>query len=245
MSPVLEVCCTSITSALAAQDGGAQRIELCANLYEGGTTPSNGTIELVRKKLSIDINVLIRPRGSDFMYSGDEMDIIRRDIDRCKMIGVNGVVIGFLTPTGEIDTNRTREITDYAKPLSVTFHRAFDMCRDPYKALDQLVEIGVDRILTSGQRNKAPDGIELIAELVEKAGNQVIIMPGAGLTPENIKVFHKRVQAKEYHATLSEVVESSMRFRQDGVYMGGLAAIPEFSWKQASTEKIRRFLREF
>ncbi len=245
MSPVLEVCCTSIASAIAAQIGGAQRIELCGNLFEGGTTPSYGTIELVREKLSIDINVLIRPRGSDFVYSKDEMEIIRRDIDRCKEIGVNGVVIGFLTQDGEIDTLRTKQITEYAIPLSVTFHRAFDMCRDPYKALEQLIEIRVDRILTSGQQNKASDGVELIADLVEKAGDRVIIMPGAGLTPENIKAFHERVQAKEYHSTLSETIESSMRYRQEGVYMGGLSAIPEYSWKQASIDKIQQFIFEF
>ena len=243
MSPILEVCCTSIASALAAQEAGAQRIELCDNLYEGGTTPSYGTIELVREKLHIEINVLIRPRGSDFVYSEDEMEIIRRDIEKCKDIGVNGVVIGFLTPDGEIDLERTRQITENARPLSVTFHRAFDMSRDPYKALEQLINIGVDRILTSGQKNKAPEGAKLIADLVEKAGNRVIIMPGAGLTPENIKGFHTMVKAKEYHSTLSELIDSSMRFRRKDVYMGGLSMIPEYSWKQASLEKIRMFLK--
>ena len=112
MSLILEVCCASITSALAAQEGGAHRIELCDNLYEGGTTPSFGTLELVRERLSIDINVLIRPRGSDFVYSDDEMEIIRRDIQKCKEIGVNGVVIGFLTLDGNIDVERTREIIE-------------------------------------------------------------------------------------------------------------------------------------
>lgn len=244
MTPVLEVCCTSIASALAAQDGGAQRIELCDNLYEGGTTPSYGTIELVREKLHIDVNVLIRPRGSDFVYSDDEMEIIRRDIERCKEISVNSVVIGFLTPDGEIDLKHTKQIIELARPLSVTFHRAFDMCRDPHKALEQLINIGIDRILTSGQKNKAPEGARLITELVEKAGDRVIIMPGAGLRPENIKEFHKQVKAKEYHSTLSEIVDSSMTFRREDVYMGGLSSIPEYNWKQASTEKIKKFLCE-
>jgi copper homeostasis protein len=244
MSPVLEICCTSIASALAAQEGGAQRIELCDNLYEGGTTPSHGTIEYVREKLHIDVNVLIRPRGSDFVYSGDEMEIIRRDLKKCKEIGVNGVVIGFLTPDGEIDLERTKQIVKLARPLSVTFHRAFDMCKDPYKALEQLINIGVDRILTSGQKNKAPEGVHLIADLVEKAGDRVIIMPGAGLTPENIRGFHQQVKAKEYHSTLSEIVDSSMRFRREGVYMGGLSAIPEYCWKQVNVDKVKVFLKE-
>ena len=244
MKPVLEVCCTSIASALAAQEAGAQRIELCANLYEGGTTSSYGIIELVRERLHIDVNVLIRPRGSDFVYSADEMEIMKRDIEKCKEIGVNGVVFGFLTPDGEIDLERTKQIIEQARPLSITFHRAFDMCRDPYKALEQLISIGVDRILTSGQKNKAPEGAELITDLVEKAGDRVIIIPGAGLTPENIRGFHQQVKAKEYHSTLSEVVESSMVFRRKDVYMGGLSTIPEYSWKQASTEKIRKFLSE-
>lgn len=242
MSPVLEVCCASTASALAAQEGGAKRIELCDNLYEGGTTPSFGTIELVRERLGIEINVLIRPRGSDFVYSEDEMEIIRRDIVKCKEIGVNGVVIGFLTPMGDIDVERTREIIELARPLSVTFHRAFDVCREPYTALESLIELGVDRILTSGQVNMAPDGVELISDLVEKAGDRVIIMPGAGLEPENIKEFHAKVGAKEYHSTLWDKVDSGMAYRKPGVYMGGLPEIPEFSWMQTKVEKVRAFL---
>jgi copper homeostasis protein len=244
MSPILEVCSTSIASSLAAQEGGAQRIELCDNLYEGGTTPSYGTIELVREKLSINVNVLIRPRGSDFVYSDDEMEIIRRDVLKCKELGVNGIVIGFLTPEGEIDLEKTQKITELARTMSVTFHRAFDMCRDPYKALEQLIEIGVDRILTSGQKNMAPDGVELIAELVKLAGERVIIMPGAGLEPENIKEFHRKVKAREYHSTLSEPIESTMQYRRSDVYMGGLSVIPEFNWFQTSVDRVRGFIGE-
>ena len=133
-------------------------------------------------------------------------------------------------------------ITELARPMSVTFHRAFDMCRDPYKALDQLIEIGVDRILTSGQKNMAPDGVGLIAELIKLAGDRVIIMPGAGLEPENIKEFHRKVKAKEYHSTLSAPIESTMQYRRSDVYMGGLSAIPEFSWLQTSVDRVRAFL---
>ena len=244
MRPILEVCCGSLASGIAAQECGADRIELCDNLYEGGTTPSFGTLELSREKLSIDINVLIRPRGSDFVYSEEEMEIIKRDIVKCKKLGINGVVIGFLTPAGDIDVQRTREIIELARPMSVTFHRAFDMCRDPYTALEQLIDLGVDRILTSGQKNMAPDGSVLIADLVNKAGDRITIMPGAGLEPENIAEFHAKVKAKEYHSTLWDKVESAMEFRQEGLYMGGLPRIPEFHWMRANPEKIRAFIAE-
>ncbi|MFH1179683.1 MAG: copper homeostasis protein CutC [Candidatus Bathyarchaeota archaeon] len=241
-TPILEVCANSLASALAAQTGGAYRVELCDNLYEGGTTPSLGCIKLAREKLDIKLNVLIRPRGGDFLYSDDEMEIIKRDIQTCKQVGVDGVVIGFLTPDGDIDKDRTRKRIKAAHPLSVTFHRAFDVCRDPYKALDELVSLGVDRILTSGQRNAAPQGVELISELVDLAGNNVIIMPGAGLKPENIKDFHLQVRAEEYHSTLHREIASEMRYRKAGVYMGGSPMIPEYSNNQTDQERVRRFI---
>ena len=242
-TPILEVCANSLASALAAQTGGAYRVELCDNLYEGGTTPSPGCIKLTREKLNIKLNVLIRPRGSDFLYTDDEMEIIRRDIQYCKQNGVDGVVIGFLTPNGDIDIERTSEIIKAAHPMSVTFHRAYDMCKDPCKALDELINLKVDRILTSGQRNSAPQGVERISELVEIAGDRVIIMPGAGLKPENIRNFHLQIRAKEYHATLHSEVDSSMKFRKAGVYMGGSPMIPEYTVNQTDPEKVRRFIQ--
>ena len=244
MSPVLEVCCGSLASALAAQEGGAHRVELCDNLYEGGTTPSHGTLSLAREKVTIKINVLVRPRGSDFVYNEDEMEIIRRDVNMCKELGMDGVVIGFLTPGGEVDVEKTTEIVRLARPMSVTFHRAFDMCKAPYKALEELIEIGVDRILTSGQKNMAPEGIDMIAELVKKAGDRIIIMPGAGLEVDNIAEFHAKVGAKEYHSTLWDKVESVMEFRRSDVFMGGSQEIPEFSWMKTDPEKVRIFIEE-
>lgn len=244
MSPVLEVCCGSLASALAAQEGGAHRVELCDNLYEGGTTPSHGILSLALEKLTIKINVLVRPRGSDFVYSDDEMEIIRRDVLMCKELGIDGVVIGFLTAGGEIDVEKTMEIVRLARPMSVTFHRAFDMCKDPNKALDELIKIGVDRILTSGQKNMAPEGVDLIAGLVKKAGDRIIIMPGAGLEVENISEFHAKVGAKEYHSTLWDKVESMMKFRRSGVFMGGSQKIPEFSWMKTSVVKVKQFIKE-
>lgn len=236
--PILEVCAGSVASALAAQQGGAFRVELCDNLYEGGTTPSWGTIEMARQKLSIRLHVIIRPRGGDFLYTPIEYEIIRKDIELCKKSGVDGVVIGFLTAEGRIDIDRTREAVELARPMAVTFHRAFDMARDPFEALEDLKLTGVDRILTSGQKNLAPDGASLIAALIEKSGGKPVIMPGGGLNENNISDFAAEVNASEYHATLRHTVESDMAFRRDDVYMGGLSAIPEFSILETDPKRV-------
>jgi len=240
--PILEVCSGSLASALAAQAGGAYRVELCDNLYEGGTTPSFGMIEAAREMLQIRLHVIIRPRGGDFLYSELEFDIIKRDVIRCKELGVDGIVIGFLTPDGRIDVRRTQEIVTLAAPLSVTFHRAFDMTRDPFQALDDLKQTGIRRILTSGQKNSAIDAVPLIRELISLAGESLIIMPGAGLDENNIGVFSKLVKAREYHATLRHEVESGMDFRRPDVYMGGLSQIPEFTIKQTEEGRVRAFV---
>jgi copper homeostasis protein len=237
--PILEVCAGSLASALAAQEGGAYRVELCDNLYEGGTTPSIGTIELARLKLSIKLHVIIRPRGGDFLYNDLEFAIIKRDVERCRDLGVDGVVIGFLLPDGRIDIERTREIVEMARPMAVTFHRAFDMSRDPFEALGDLKLTGVDRILTSGQKNLATEGAELIAELVKQASDHLVIMPGGGLSEHNIKEFARQVKATEYHATLRHTIYSGMTFRRDDVYMGGLSAIPEFSNLETDPQRVR------
>jgi copper homeostasis protein len=217
-------------------------VELCDNLYEGGTTPSFGTIEAAREMLQIRLHVIIRPRGGDFLYSDVEYDIIKRDVAHCRKLEVDGIVIGFLTPDGRVDVQRTREIVTLAAPLSVTFHRAFDMTRDPFEALDDLKPTGIHRILTSGQKNSVIDAVPLIQELIRLAGDDVIIMPGAGLDEHNIRDFHARVQAKEYHATLRNEIHSMMTFRRPDVYMGGLTQIPEFSIKQTDEGRVRDFV---
>ncbi|MFO7617030.1 MAG: copper homeostasis protein CutC [Bacteroidales bacterium] len=244
IGPLLEVCCGSVASALAAQEGGAHRVELCDNLYEGGTTPSFGTIGLARELLKIKLQVIIRPRGGDFLYSDLEYRIMKEDILRCKEAGVDGVVIGFLTTEGDVDFERVAEVVKLARPMSVTFHRAFDMTRDPVAALEVLKGLGVDRILTSGQQNQAPNGADLIRSLVSQAGDSLIIMPGGGLNEDNIHHFHQKVKALEYHATLRRRVESPMRFRREGVYMGGLPQIPEFSILETDPERVRRFVEQ-
>ncbi len=242
--PILEVCAGSLASALAAQEGGAFRVELCGNLYEGGTTPSIGTIELARLNLMIKLHVIIRPRGGDFLYSDLEFLIIKRDVEWCRNSRVDGVVIGFLTVDGKVDIERTREIVELARPMAVTFHRAFDMSVDPFEALEDLKLTGVDRILTSGQKNQAPDGADLIARLIRQSAGVISIMPGGGLNEHNISDFAKMVKATEYHATLRRTVESGMEFRRSDVFMGGLPAIPEFSILETDPERVRKMVAE-
>lgn len=226
---IFEFCIDSVESAIAVEQGGANRVELCDNLLEGGTTPSAGAMALARQKVGIDINVIIRPRGGDFYYSDVEFEVMRFDIEQAKQLGANGVVIGLLNPNGSIDTARTRELVELARPLSVTFHRAFDMCRDPYEALEQLVDLGVDRILTSGQEPSVLEGLDLITHLVQKAGDRIIIMPGGGITERNIAKIIAQSGVKEVHVVGTVSVESQMQYRNAHVFMGGELRPPEFS----------------
>jgi copper homeostasis protein len=236
----LEVCLDGVESAIAAQEGGASRVELCDNLLEGGTTPSRGAMELARERVAIGVHVMIRPRGGDFLYSPVEMEVMRRDIAAARQVGVRGVVLGLLRPDGAVDAARTRELVESARPLSVTFHRAFDMARDPLEALDSLLEIGVDRVLTSGQAPSVPQGMDLIAELVRRSGDRLIIMPGGGVTPENAREVVERTGVREIHVggPVAEVVESGMRFRNSRVYMGDPGE-PEYSTRRVSARKVR------
>lgn len=237
---LIEVCATTLQSALNAQAGGAGRVELCDNLYEGGTTPSPGTLLLARENLHIKLHVLIRPRGGDFVYSDIEFEVIKKDIEYCKEIGCDGVVIGFLNPDGTIDIKKTGEVIAIARPMSVTHHRAFDMSKDPLESLDQIMALGVDRLLTSGQKNKAPEGKELIAELVKRAGDRLSIMPGSGINEENIAMMHRFTGATEFHLTGQVPIESEMKYRKEGIFLGGLPQIPEYSFAETSVERIRK-----
>ena len=237
---LIEVCATSLQSAINAQTGDAGRVELCDNLYKGGTTPSPGTLMLARGKLHIKLHVLIRPRGGDFVYSDLEFEVIRKDIEFCKEIACDGVVIGFLNADGIIDIEKLAEAIEIARPMSVTHHRAFDKTRDPLKSLNQLIDLGVDRLLTSGQKNKAPDGKELIAKLVKQAGDRMVIMPGSGINEDNIAMMHQLTGATEFHLTGQKMVDSKMNFRKDGIFLGGLPQIPEYSIAETDVNRIRR-----
>lgn len=237
---MIEICANGLQSALNAQKAGAYRVELCDNLYEGGTTPSPATLRLARKYLNIKLHVLIRPRGSDFLYDDLEMEMIREDIRFCKETGCDGVVVGFLHADGTVDIERTKEIVELARPMKVTFHRAFDMTPEPFAALEDIIKTGADRILTSGQKNEAPEGRHLIAELIQKAGDRIIIMPGAGIDETNIEMMIRETGAKEFHLTGMGMAESKMQFRRDGVFMGGLSQIPEFEIAVSNVEKISK-----
>jgi copper homeostasis protein len=227
--PLIEVCVDTVESALAAQAGGADRVELCNNLFEGGTTPSAGAMALARERLRIGLHVIIRPRGGDFLYTDLEFAIMRRDIETAKELGADGVVIGLLTADGEVDVERTRQLVELARPLSVTFHRAFDVAREPFAALETLIELGVDRLLTSGQEESVTEGAELIAELVRRAGGRIVVMPGGGFTERNIARLVARTGASEVHLTGFRQVASRMNYRNERVFMGGTLRPPEYA----------------
>jgi copper homeostasis protein len=243
MSIILEICVDSVEAALAAQEGGADRVELCANLLEGGTTPSAGTIQLARQSIDIDLNVIIRPRGGDFCYSAVEFEVMKLDIELAKKTGANGVVVGILKEDGSVDEERTRELVDLSRPMSVTFHRAFDMARDPYRALETLIELGVDRILTSGQESSALEGLDLITELVARAAGRIIIMPGGGITERNFKKILEQSGAEEVHVLASVDVESPMTYRNKSCFMGGELRPPEFGLTLTDPGRVRAFVR--
>jgi copper homeostasis protein len=234
----LEICSGSLESAVNAQLAGADRVELCDNLPEGGTTPSFGSIVSARENLTIGLHVIIRPRGGDFLYSDPEFDIMRRDVELCGEYGIDGIVTGLLRKDGSIDTERTAKLIELAYPMSVTFHRAFDMCDDPYKGIEDIISTGAARILTSGQKNSVPEGADLIHELIKKAGTRIIIMPGSGLDEMNIAEIAKATGATEFHLTAQRIAESEMIFRRMDIPMGGMPGIPEFSRKIADPERI-------
>ena len=217
-------------------------MELCSGLYEGGTTPSMGEISLAREQLHIDLNVLIRPRGGDFLYSENEIEIIKRDVLFCKSIGVDGIVTGFLKTDGNIDIALTKEILALARPMPVTFHRAFDMCKNQEQALKDLIDLGVERVLTSGAKNKASEGTGFIAKLVKQANGRIIIMPGSGIRAANIQELIKKTGASEFHVSERKTLASKMVFRRENIFMGGLPQIPEYEIRVIDTDMIRKIM---
>jgi len=236
---VLECCVNSAVSAIMAQLGGADRVELCENMADGGCTPSAGTIILARKHLAIPIFVMIRPRGADFLYSIEEFEIMKHDIRMAKQLGADGVVFGILMPGGRVDMNRMKELVTLARPMGVTCHRAFDMTRDPMEAVDDLMELGVDRILTSGQADSALEGAILIKKLIQHARNRIIIMPGHGIKEHNLQQVMKETGATEYHMYLTKEIMGKMSFIRDGVKMGK-PELPEYAYTQVDAERIRK-----
>jgi copper homeostasis protein len=240
-TPILvEACVDSVESALAAAGGGAHRIELCANLIEGGTTPSAGTLAVCRARLAIPIFVLIRPRGGDFLYSAVELAVMLEDIRRAKDAGAQGVVTGVLRADGEIDADRTGELIAAARPMQVTFHRAFDVCREAPRALETLVALGVERVLTSGQAATAPEGTETITRLVRQAAGRIGVLPGGGVTPDNVAALVRTTGVTEVHLTGASMHQSAMTFRAMRVTIGAAAPRSEYEWSVTDAEQIRR-----
>ncbi|TXK37669.1 copper homeostasis protein CutC [Pontibacter qinzhouensis] len=235
---VLEVCVESVQSAVAAEKGGAQRVELCSGLSEGGLTPSYGLIQVVRKSIGIGLHVLIRPRRGDFLYSELEVEIMKRDIEIAKELGADGVVLGALRPEGHVDLELMQDFIAVARPLSVTFHRAFDVTPDPLKALDDLMHLKVDRLLTSGQQGTALEGAALISNLIERAGNSLIVMPGSGVNERNMQELLKLTRATEFHTSARKKVASDMIFRRSDLPMAGVQQLTEYENLVADKQKI-------
>jgi copper homeostasis protein len=245
MSLALEICIDSIESAIAAQEGGANRVELCDNLLEGGTTPSAGTIALARQHIEIDLNVIIRPRGGDFLYSDIEFEVMKYDIQQARQLGANGVVIGLLNADGSVDAARTAALVELARPLSVTFHRAFDMARDPYEALETLISLGLDRVLTTGQESSALEGLDLITELVQQAAGRIIIMPGlsSGVSEQTVRKIVSQSGVREIHTTASASLDSGMTYRNPRSFMGGELRPPEFARMVTDARRVSEFVK--
>jgi copper homeostasis protein len=236
---IYEICVDSVAGVRAAKDAGAQRVELCADLMEGGLTPSLG---MIRRALTVDgirVHVIIRPRGGDFLFDDDEFAAMEADIDAAKAEGVGGVVIGLLKADATIDVERTRALIERARALSVTFHRAFDMTPDPFAALETLIELGVDRVLTSGQEASVLEGLPLIAELVERAGDRIIVMPGGGITVRNVERIVSAARPREIHFATLAPAASGMQYRREHVFMGGELRPPEYDRLVTSATTIR------
>ena len=226
-------------SAITAESAGAGRLELCSALSEGGVTPSAGLIESVRRNTGIGLHVLIRPRSGDFLYTDSEFSVMRRDIDTAGEYGADGIVTGLLFSDGTIDTERTALLVEYAAPMSVTFHRAFDMSRDPAKAMEDIISTGAARILTSGQARTAIEGAGVIRSLVSAAGSRITIMPGGGINEYNIALLATTTTAREYHLSGRRQYESRMTFRRKNIYMGDPRLQTEYILRNADTERIR------
>jgi copper homeostasis protein len=220
---LIEVCVDSVASAVAAERGGAGRVELCSNLLEGGITPSAGLIELVRARTSIGLQVMVRPRGGDFCYTAEEFETMRRDIVAAKKLGADGVVVGILNADGSVDIGRTRELVELARPLSVTFHRAFDMSADLFRALESVCATGADRLLTSGGAKAALQAVEQIARLVEAARGRIAIMACGGINHHNAASIIEQTGVREIHVGLRSSVASPMLHRNPELSMGTAA----------------------
>jgi len=239
MSYVLEACVDSVESAMEAVKGGANRLELCGDLIIGGTTPNINLFKLIKEKTDVKINVLIRPRYGDFCYTQDEFEIIKRDIKMFKEAGANGVVIGILKPDGALDLERMGELMALAEGMHVTLHRAFDVCKNPFEALEEAKNLGIKSILTSGQKNKCTEGIELLKELVEKSEDKIEILIGSGINSKNVQQVVSYTKSLAVHTSGKINVESHMKYRKEDISMG-FPILSEYVILRTDSEEILR-----
>ena len=241
--PLVEIATFTPCSAIIAGQAGADRIELCSGFSEGGLSPSAGSIQFVRSQLSIPVHVMIRPRVGDFVYNETEKEIILQDIDFCKKAGINGIVFGALTPQGKVDTAFAREVIEAARPMSVTFHRAFDLCEDLFGALHNLMHCGVNRVLTSGGKPSAPQAAELIGRLVKEAGENIIILPGGGLNPENIAGFVAQTGVSEIHFSAKILVRGKAKKNKE-VSLISEGQVDDYFWYECDPDQISRLKKQ-
>ncbi len=235
----LEVVVYNIESALRAIDGGADRLEVCADPGAGGCTPSPGTVEVIRQNSGIDVYAMLRPRAGDFLYTSYEFHAMKRDLSHFQRLSVDGVVFGILTEDGHIDKKRCAELIQRARPLKVTCHRAFDRTVDPFAALEDCIEVGFDRILTSGQRNTAIEGVELIGKLCEKAAGRISIMAGSGVNENNVKEIVASTGIQEIHFSAATYRPSAMSAQNTAIHSMGSDTVTEFNVRTVDSEKIR------
>ncbi len=237
----VEICTFSLESCLNAQLAGASRVELCSGMYDGGTTPSAALIRMAREKLSIQLYVMIRPRGGDFLYSDLEFELMKEDIRYAKSCKADGVVLGILNADGSVDVERTRELVELAAPLKVTFHRAIDMTRNMEEALEDIIQAGCYRVLTSGGRNTVNEGLAQIRALAEQAKGRIRIMAGSGVNAENAPVLIE-AGVDAIHLSGKSSRDSEMKFRNPNVFMGGVPGLPEYEQYYSDVEKIKAVL---
>lgn len=238
----LEICANSYSSALAAQKGGANRVELCENMAEGGTTPSYAQIKLCKEGLNIEVWPIIRPRGGDFLYTDDEFELMKEDIKICKSLNCDGVAVGILLANGEVDKKRCTELIELAKPMPIAFHRAFDMSNDLTKALEDLIELGFVRVLSSGRAENAYNGRATLAKLVMQAKGRIQIMPGAGINASNIREIAIATGAQNFHSSARVKIKSKMEYRNQTTKMGSIK--DEYQYEQTSAELVKQMVKK-
>ena len=240
---LLEICCGSIDDAIQSQKGGADRVELCSALFLGGLTPSIGTIQEAKRRLKIPVITMVRPRGGGFCYTEAEFATMERDAEAAIDSGADGVVFGILKENGRIDQRRTERIRRIIGERQAVFHRAFDVTPDPFQALDQLIDLGITRILTSGQKDTAPEGVELIAKLVERAGKRIEILPGGGIRPYNVHDIVRRTRCRQIHMTAWGKVEDRSTHANREVTFGGALQPPEDLYDQTDARIVKQLIK--